>query len=71
MDPKLVEHTIDLVNMPPLTERQRTELAALSNRPDSEIDTGDIAPLTEAFWQGAVRGRFYRRSGSTRTFWPG
>jgi antitoxin HigA-1 len=32
-------------------------------RPDSEIDTSDIPPLTEDFFRRAVRNPFFRRAG--------
>lgn len=67
MSKKLVRHTVDLASLPPLTEKQRAELAALSDRPDSEIDTSDIPPLTEAFWQEAVRGKFYKPTKTSTT----
>jgi uncharacterized protein (DUF4415 family) len=35
-------------------------LAALANRPDSDIDLSDIPELTEKFWQNAVRNPFYK-----------
>ncbi|EQD33161.1 hypothetical protein B2A_13304, partial [mine drainage metagenome] len=60
MSKKFVKHDVDLVHLPPLTEKQKAELAALAARPDGEIDYSDIPPLTEDFWKNAVRGRFYR-----------
>jgi len=60
MSKKLVRRDVDLANLPPLTEKQKAELAALAARPDTEIDASDIVPLTEAFWSEAVRGRFYK-----------
>jgi uncharacterized protein (DUF4415 family) len=60
MSRKPVRRDVDLGRLPPLTEAQEAELAALAARPDSEIDTSDIPPLTDAFWQNAERGRFYR-----------
>lgn len=51
---------VDLANLPPLTEAQEAELAALDALPDDEIDTSDIPPLTEEFWAEAVRGKYYR-----------
>ena len=60
MSRKLVRHDIDLARLPPLTEAQEAEIAALADRPDSELDTSDVPPLAEAFWQNAERGRFYR-----------
>ena len=44
----------------PLTAAQRAELKALASLPETQIDTSEIAPLTEAFWKGAVRNPFYR-----------
>lgn len=46
--------------LPPLTEERKAELRALAQRPDSEIDYSDIPPLTEKFWQNAVRNPFYK-----------
>lgn len=40
--------------MPPLTDAHKAELAALAERPDSEIDYSDIPPLDESFWARAV-----------------
>ena len=45
---------------PSLTKKQKAELAALSELPDSEIDTSDIPPLTDEFWKNAARNPFYR-----------
>ena len=44
----------------PLTPARKAELAALAARPDEQIDTSDIPPLSETFWQNAVRKPFYR-----------
>jgi uncharacterized protein (DUF4415 family) len=38
----------------------RRELAALSARPEKDIDFSDLPPTTREDWAGAVRGRFYR-----------
>ena len=43
-----------------LTAAQRRELAALAALPDDTIDYSDIPPLTERFWENAVRNPFYR-----------
>jgi uncharacterized protein (DUF4415 family) len=43
-----------------LTAAQRRELAALAALPDGKIDYSDIPPLTERFWENAVRNPFYR-----------
>ena len=60
MSKKIVEHSIDLANLPPLSEKQKAELSALAARPDGEIDYSEIPPLTEEFWKNAIRGRFYK-----------
>ncbi len=60
MSKKLVRHDVDLASLPPLTEKQKAELAALAARSDGEIDYSDIPPLTEKFWNNAARGRFYK-----------
>ena len=55
MSRKLVRREVDLANLPPLTEKQNAELAALAARPDAEIDTSEIPPLTARFWREAAR----------------
>ena len=67
MSKKLVRHNVDLSHLPPLTEKQKAQLAALESQPDSEIDHSDIAPLTEAFWKTAERGRFYKPTKTSTT----
>nr|WP_232037019.1 BrnA antitoxin family protein [Asticcacaulis excentricus] len=57
---KVVRYELDIDNPPPLTDQQRAELKALSERPDSDIDYSDIPPLTDDFFKNAVRGRFYK-----------
>jgi uncharacterized protein (DUF4415 family) len=46
--------------IPPLTAQRQTELAALAQRPDSEIDYSDIPPLDDDFWNNAAPSPFYR-----------
>ncbi|MFT8259150.1 MAG: BrnA antitoxin family protein (plasmid) [Candidatus Symbiodolus clandestinus] len=41
-------------------EAIRKELAALSAKPEEEIDFSDIPETTSNEWQGASRGLFYR-----------
>ena len=48
------------MNKKPFSDAELAELAALSALPDSEIDTSDIPELTDADWQNARRGAFYR-----------
>jgi uncharacterized protein (DUF4415 family) len=54
---KLVRKTLAECKLTPASKRR---LAALAERPDSEIDFSDIPPLTESFWKKAVRNPFYR-----------
>jgi hypothetical protein len=41
----------------PLTEAQKAELEALAKIPDSEIDYSDIPPLSDEFFERAIRNR--------------
>ena len=41
-----------------LTAEEQAALDAVTNMPDSEIDTSDIPEVTD--WSGAVRGGLYR-----------
>ena len=43
-----------------LTAAQGRKLAALTAAPDDTIDYSDIPPLTESFWENAIRNSFYR-----------
>jgi uncharacterized protein (DUF4415 family) len=60
MSKKLVRRVVDLAHLPPLTEKQKAELAALAARPDADIDYSEIPPLTAKFWTDAARGKFYK-----------
>jgi uncharacterized protein (DUF4415 family) len=60
MSKKLVRRDVDLANLPPLTEKQKAELAALAARPEGDIDYSEIPPLTAKFWADAARGKFYK-----------
>ena len=64
---KTIRYEVDLNNPPPLTEKQKAELKALSEMPDSEIDFSDIPPLDDTFWKNAVRNPFYRPTKSSTT----
>jgi hypothetical protein len=55
-----VDYVLDTKQPPALTAAQKAEVEALAALPDEEIDTSEIAPLTEAFWQNAVRNPFFR-----------
>lgn len=67
MKTNLVSFEIDLDNLPPLTDQQKAELEALAALPDETIDYSDIPPLTDAFWDNAVLGRFYRPTKTSTT----
>ena len=60
MRKKIVRRRVNRGKMPTLTRKQKAELTALEDRPDSEIDFSDIPPLTDEFFKNAVRGRFYK-----------
>ncbi len=60
MNRKLVKKTIDLSNPPSLSKKQKAELAAVAARPDSEINYSDTPPVSEDFWNSAVRGKYYK-----------
>lgn len=64
---KTVRYEVDLNNLPPLTDGQKAELEALAAMPDDQIDTGDIAPLGDKFWENAVQGRFYKPTKTATT----
>ena len=49
-----VHHAFDPAKPTPLTTAQKAELEALAALPEDNIDTSDIPPLTETFWQNAV-----------------
>jgi uncharacterized protein (DUF4415 family) len=59
-DADIVRFQLDPADLPPLTEAQNAELEALKTHPDSDIDYSDAPPLSDDFWQGAERGRFYK-----------
>ena len=67
MSKNLVKHTVDLANMPPLTDAQKAEIAALAAQPDAAIDTSDIPVMPEGFWKNPMRGRFYKPTKTSTT----
>lgn len=67
MSKKLVKYNIDLADLPPLTEAQKAELAALAAKPDGDIDFGDSPALPEAFFKNAIQGRFYKPTKTSTT----
>ena len=64
---KTIHVQFDLANPPPLTAKQRAELAALANMPDSQIDFSDIPLLSEKFWKNAVRNPLYKPTKTSTT----
>ncbi len=56
----IVHHALDPAWPAHLTVKQKAELEALDALPEDQIDTSDIPPLAEAFWNNAVRNPFYR-----------
>ncbi|MEI6067618.1 MAG: BrnA antitoxin family protein [Methylococcaceae bacterium] len=50
-----------------LTEQQQAEIAALKAMPDEAVDYSDIPPLTEEFWQNAVRNPYYKPTKTATT----
>jgi len=59
-DADIVRFEVDPANLPPLTDAQKAELAALAAKSDGEIDYSDIPAVAESFWKNAERGHFYR-----------
>jgi uncharacterized protein (DUF4415 family) len=55
-----VRYKLDPASLKPLSKAEKAKLAALAARPDEEIDTSEIPPLSEKFWRNAVRNPFYR-----------
>jgi len=67
MKEQTVRFRVDLSKPPVISDKVKAELEALANRPDSEIDYSDIPPLTEKFWQNAVRNPFYKPTKTSTT----
>jgi len=57
---KTVYCKVDLNNPPALSEKQKAQLKALADMPDSDIDYSDIPPLDDDFWKYAIRNPFYK-----------
>lgn len=55
---RIVLYAFDPAAPPPLTAKQRKELAALAAMPNESIDTSDIPAV--AFSPAAERGQFYK-----------
>ena len=58
---------MNLANLPPLTAKQKAELAALSGQADDDIDYSDIPPLADEFWKHAGHGKFYKPTKTSTT----
>ena len=67
MKTTIVKQKADLANPAPLTSELQAELDALKAMPDETIDTSDIPPLTDAFFQNAVRNPFYKPTKTSTT----
>ena len=57
---EVVDFTLNPDNLPPLTERQKAELAALAALSDEEINYEDIPQTPPARLDSMRRGQFYR-----------
>ena len=58
--PTIVRYSVDLNNLPPLTEEQKIRINKLAKMKDEDIDLSDIPELTDNFWKNAQRGRFFK-----------
>ena len=58
--PTIVRYSVDLNNLPPLTEEQKIRINKLAKMKDEDIDLSVIPELTDNFWKNAQRGRFFR-----------
>ena len=67
MKKQMVERVVDPANLPPLSDEQTAEIAALGAMADDQIDTSDIATLPESFWRDAVPNPFYRPTKTSTT----
>ena len=67
MSRKIVKHDVDPANPAPLTAEQKAELATLVALSDQEVDVSDMPPLTDVFWQNAMRNPFYRPTKTSTT----
>ena len=64
---KYVKYKSDPGNPPKLTKQQKAELEALAKMPDAAIDYSDIPPLSDEFWQKAMRNPFYKPTKQSTT----
>ena len=64
---KNVKYTLDTAKPLPLTKKQKAEIQALSELPDSKIDHSDIPSLSDEFWKNAVSNPFYKPTKTSTT----
>ncbi len=64
---KTVKHTLDTTQPLPLTKKQKAEIKALFELPDSQIDYSDIPALSGEFWKNAVNNPFYKPTKTSTT----
>lgn len=67
MSKKSVKREVDLANLPPLSDKQKAQLAALAVRAQDYVDYSDVPALTAEFWKSAERGKFYKPTKTSTT----
>jgi len=67
MSKRSVKHEVELTNLPPLSAKQKAELAALAARREEDVDYSDTPPLSAEFWKNAERGKFYKPTKTSTT----
>ena len=67
MSKKPVKHEVELANLPPLSAKQKAELAALAARREEDVDYSDMPPLSAEFWKNAEQGKFYKPTKTSTT----
>ncbi len=50
-----------------LSTEQQAKLKSLAAMPDDQIDYSDIPPLSDEFWENAVRNPFYKPTKASTT----
>jgi len=67
MSKKPVKREVELANLPPLSAKQKAELAALAARREEDVDYSDMPPLSAEFWKNAEQGKFYKPTKTSTT----
>lgn len=67
MSKRTVRRMVDPAKPAPLSAKQKAELDALKAMTDTDIDTSEIPPLTDAFWKSAARNPFYKPTKTSTT----